>query len=95
MQSHCETVHGYIAKDLNSTGPEIVVRPPEDDRLRFIIDSVATYVMVDGCAIEQALMTKEAQNPEFMFLFDLSSPEHAYYRWKVYSLAQVSSQFST
>ena len=70
-------------------GPDVVVKAPEDLRLRFIIDSVAMYVMVDGCAFEQALMTKEAQNPEFMFLFDLSSPEHAYYRWRVYSLAQV------
>ena len=66
-----------------------MVKVPEDLRQRFIIDSVAMYVMVDGCAFEQALMTRETQNPEFMFLFDLASPEHAYYRWRVYSLAQV------
>ena len=59
-------------------------------RARFIIDSVATYVMVDGCPFEQALMSREANNPEFMFLFDLGCPEHAYYRWRLYSLAQVS-----
>lgn len=57
--------------------------------MRFIIDSVACYVMVDGCALEQALMSREAENPEFIFLFDLDSPEHAYYRWRLYSLTQV------
>ena len=62
---------------------------PGDMRVRFIIDSVAMYAMVDGCAFEQALMSREASNPEFMFLFDLGCPEHAYYRWRLYSLAQV------
>ena len=71
-------------------GAEIAVVAPEDMRARFIIDSVATYVMVDGCPFEQALMSREANNPEFMFLFDLGCPEHAYYRWRLYSLAQVS-----
>lgn len=60
--------------------------------MRFIIDSVATYVMVDGCDFEQALMSREANNPEFMFLFDLGCPEHAYYRWRLYSLAQAGHQ---
>ena len=75
-------------------GPDIKIRSPTDSRVRFIIDSVATYVLVDGCAFEQAIMTKEAGNPEFMFLFDLQCPEHAYYRWRLYSLAQVLSQLT-
>ena len=70
-------------------GPDIVVKPPEDARVCFIIDSVACYVMADGCALEQVLMSREAENPEFIFLFDLDSPEHAYYRWRLYSLVQV------
>ena len=37
----------------------------------------------------QAIMAREAENPEFGFLFDLRSPEHAYYRWRLYSLASA------
>jgi U2-associated protein SR140 len=33
-------------------------------------------------------MERELKNPEFAFLFDLRSPEHVYYRWRIYSLAQ-------
>lgn len=32
-------------------------------------------------------MEQEASNPEFSFLFNVGCPEHAYYRWRVYSLA--------
>lgn len=32
-------------------------------------------------------MEQEVSNPEFNFLYDVRSPEHAYYRWRVYSLA--------
>jgi hypothetical protein len=36
----------------------------------------------------QVIMEKEAQNPEFAFLYNLASPEHAYYRWRLFSLSQ-------
>ena len=36
----------------------------------------------------QVIMEKEAQNPEFVFLYNLASPEHAYYRWRLFSLSQ-------
>lgn len=36
-------------------------------------------------------MEKERNNPEFAFLYDLSSPDHAYYRWRLYSLLQGDS----
>ena len=32
-------------------------------------------------------MEREQANPEFNFLFDVSCPEHAYYRWRLFSLA--------
>lgn len=32
-------------------------------------------------------MEKEQSNPEFNFLFDTRCPEHAYYRWRIFSLA--------
>ncbi len=35
----------------------------------------------------QIVMEREVSNPEFNFLYDVRSPEHAYYRWRIYSLA--------
>lgn len=32
-------------------------------------------------------MEREQGNPEFAFLFDNRCPEHAYYRWRLFSLA--------
>lgn len=64
---------------------------PSDSRVRFIMDSMASYVVADGCAFEQAVMTAQAANPEFAFLFDLRCPEHAYYRWRLFSLASGDS----
>lgn len=32
-------------------------------------------------------MEREEGNPEFNFLFDIRCPEHAYYRWRLFSLA--------
>lgn len=74
-----------------AAGPEIEVEVPPDSRVRFIIDSMAAYVVADGCAFEQAVMTAHAANPEFAFLFDLRCLEHAYYRWRLYSLASGDS----
>lgn len=59
--------------------------------MRYIIDTMALYVLQDGCPFEQAVMLKEQSNPEFAFLFDLKSPEHVYYRWRLYSLANEDS----
>ena len=36
----------------------------------------------------QAVMLKEAANPEYAFLFDAAGALHAYYRWRLWSLAQ-------
>jgi hypothetical protein len=37
---------------------------------------------------ERAVMDRERDTEDFAFLFDSSSPEHRYYRWRVFSLAQ-------
>lgn len=76
---------------LTAAGPDIEVQFPSDERIRYIIDTMAVYVMQDGCAFEQAVMLKEQNNPEFRFLFDLTIPEHFYYRWRLYSLANEDS----
>ena len=38
------------------------------------------------CPPSQAIMAREASNPAFSFVYDPSTPEHRYYRWKVVSL---------
>eukprot|EP00873_Tetraselmis_striata_P014120 jgi/Tetstr1/434384/TSEL_023485.t1 len=68
-------------------GPDIPVAVPEP-RERFIIDTMADYVSIDGADFEQAVMEREKGNPEFGFLYDLDSSEHVYYRWRLYSLLQ-------
>ena len=68
-------------------GPDVIVEPPRDGRARFLIDAMAAYVDADGPAFEAAVMAAEASNPEFGFLFDLRAPDHAYYRWRLFSLA--------
>ncbi|MEW5308379.1 MAG: hypothetical protein WDW38_000347 [Sanguina aurantia] len=45
-------------------------------------------VHTDGCMFEQLLMEAEQSNADYAFLFDLRCPEHAYYRWRLYSLAE-------
>lgn len=72
-------------------GDDIEVRVPEDARQRFVVDATAFYVLRDGCEFEQALMERERGNPEFAFLFDVRRPEHAYYRWRLFSLASGDS----
>jgi U2-associated protein SR140 len=72
-------------------GKDIEVTIPEDHRQRFIIDATAYYVLRDGCEFEQAVMEKEADNPEYKFLFDSRCPEHVYYRWRLFSLANGDS----
>ncbi|CAM6026590.1 unnamed protein product [Sphagnum balticum] len=68
--------------------PDIQVIPPEDEHLRHIIDTTAMYVLDDGCTFEQAVMERGRGNPLFNFLFDLTSKEHTYYIWRLYSFAQ-------
>jgi U2-associated protein SR140 len=72
--------------------PDIEVIPPEDEHLRHVIDTMAMYVLDDGCPFEQAIMERGRGNPLFSFLFDLGSKEHTYYVWRLYSFAQVTLQ---
>lgn len=65
---------------LHCAGADIAIEFPKDARVRFIIDSLASYVVSDGCRFEMAAMSAQGANPEFSFLFDLRSPAHAYYR---------------
>ncbi|KAL4450080.1 hypothetical protein ABPG77_010749 [Micractinium sp. CCAP 211/92] len=78
---------GARKAEVVGVGPDIDVQIPEDPRQRFVIDAMAFYVMRDGCEFEQVIMEREGSNPEFNFLYDIRCPEHAYYRWRLFSLA--------
>lgn len=68
--------------------PDIEVVPPKDKHIQHVIDTMAMYVLDDGCDFEQAIMERGRGNSLFDFLFDLGSKEHTYYVWRLYSFAQ-------
>lgn len=46
-----------------------------------------THALMPAVPALQIVMEREQGNPEFAFLFDTRCPEHAYYRWRLFSLA--------
>eukprot|EP01025_Chloroclados_australasicus_P060711 TRINITY_DN7821_c0_g1_i5.p1 TRINITY_DN7821_c0_g1~~TRINITY_DN7821_c0_g1_i5.p1 ORF type:complete len:620 (-),score=91.89 TRINITY_DN7821_c0_g1_i5:341-2200(-) len=79
----------YSAALANGNVTQIEI--PTDDRVRYIIDTVAKYVTQDGSDFEILLMQKECKNDSFAFLFNVNCPEHKYYRWRILSLANKDS----
>eukprot|EP00123_Amoebidium_parasiticum_P013246 comp21852_c1_seq1/m.31223 comp21852_c1_seq1/g.31223 ORF comp21852_c1_seq1/g.31223 comp21852_c1_seq1/m.31223 type:complete len:722 (-) comp21852_c1_seq1:271-2436(-) len=67
---------------------EIYVVMPQDTTLRRLIHKVVEYVVSEGPSFEGLIMHKEYHNPTFRFLFDNTTPEHVYYRWKLFSILQ-------
>ncbi|CAO3635251.1 unnamed protein product [Mucor hiemalis] len=67
---------------------EVRVVRPVDIQLMKIIHRTIERVIKFGPLFEAAIMDRENQNPKFKFLFDNTSPEHIYYRWKLYSIMQ-------
>jgi U2-associated protein SR140 len=83
---------GDAARVLATPGAaDLVVRYPGDDRITALIDALARYVAEDGYLFEKAVMERERENEDFSFLFDVTKPERAYYRWRVFSLSQGDS----
>eukprot|EP00210_Caulerpa_lentillifera_P005762 g5509.t1 len=70
---------------------DIKVTIPDDNHLRFVIDTTAAYILRDGAKLEQLIKRKETTNPIFSFLYKDGSPDNIYYRWKVFSLSQGDS----
>lgn len=94
MQLNALNFHSYLdfpfgLQVVTPNVPDIQVIPPEDEHLRHVIDTMAMYVLDDGCAFEQAIMERGRGTTLFSFLFDLGSTEHTYYIWRLYSFAQV------
>ncbi|KAL9549993.1 hypothetical protein MBANPS3_004932 [Mucor bainieri] len=67
---------------------EIHVTKPTDINIMRTIHRMIERVLVHGPLFEAMIMEREQGNPRFKFLFDNTSSEHIYYRWKLYSLSQ-------
>ena len=62
---------------------------PSDKEILCLIHRMIEFIIRDGPMFEAMIMNKEMSNPKFRFLFDNSSADHIYYRWKLFSILQV------
>ncbi|QSL66973.1 hypothetical protein MERGE_001360 [Pneumocystis wakefieldiae] len=65
---------------------EVVVSKPKDLKLLRRIHRVIEKIVEHGVEFEAFLMKREHDNPDYEFLFDSTTSEHVYYRWKLFSL---------
>ncbi|KAF9950461.1 U2 snRNP-associated SURP domain-containing protein [Mortierella alpina] len=77
-----------VRKSIVPSATDIIVTKPKNLQTLVYIHRVIEKVLVNGPEFEQALIEKEARNPAFAFLVDHKSPEHIYYRWKLFSMKQ-------
>ncbi|KAF9178487.1 hypothetical protein BGZ51_008148 [Haplosporangium sp. Z 767] len=77
-----------VRKSIPPSSTDIIVTKPNDPQAIVRIHRVIERVLANGYEFEQALIEKESQNPSFAFLTDYKSPEHIYYRWKLFSMMQ-------
>ena len=61
---------------------------PSDRTALSMINRLIEFVIREGPLFEATIMNQEINNPQFKFLFENHSPEHIYYRWRLYSLLQ-------
>ena len=61
---------------------------PGDRTVLSMINRLIEFVIREGPLFEATIMNQEINNPQFKFLFENHSPEHVYYRWRLYSLLQ-------
>ncbi|KAJ1786028.1 hypothetical protein LPJ59_006014 [Coemansia sp. RSA 2399] len=66
--------------------PEVHVERPLDHRMIRLIHWTIEHVITHGPAFELQLISRKSNDPRFEFLTDYELPEHAYYRWRMYSL---------
>jgi len=82
---------------VRGVGRNVVVKPPDTARARYVCDALAVYVARDGAEFEDAVKAREAGNPELSFLFDEGGEEgeegtsRTYYTWRVWSLSNGDS----
>ena len=65
---------------------------PTDRTTLCLINRMVEFVIREGPMFEAMIMNREMNNRAFAFLFENKSPEHIYYRWRLFSLLQVRQQ---
>lgn len=65
---------------------------PTDRTQLCLINRMIEFVVREGPIFEATIMNRELNNPQFRFLFENQSPEHIYYRWRLFSLLQGDSK---
>ena len=61
---------------------------PADRTQLCLINRMVEFVIREGPMFEAMIMNREMNNRNFQFLFENKSPEHIYYRWRLYSMLQ-------
>ncbi|KAI4885716.1 hypothetical protein NFI96_017801 [Prochilodus magdalenae] len=83
-------------KTLSQAIVKVVI--PTERNLLSLIHRMIEFVVREGPMFEAMIMNREISNPLYrqvlmtllLFLFENQSPAHVYYRWKLYSILQVS-----
>ncbi|PVZ96769.1 hypothetical protein BB558_007301 [Smittium angustum] len=86
QSSHLGMITASDKLDNYSQTPEVHVIIPHDIRIKKLIHRTVEYVIRYGSKFEELLMAKELGSQRYKFLFDSQISDHAYYRWKLYSL---------
>ncbi|KAJ1836923.1 hypothetical protein LPJ70_006046, partial [Coemansia sp. RSA 2708] len=66
--------------------PEVQVARPTNNRTLRLIHWTVEHVIRHGPRFECLLISRVHDDPRFRFLVDWQSADHAYYRWRMYSL---------
>jgi len=90
---HAMGMPSPMASASQPPGGAKVVRPP-GGAVQSLIDRLALFIAEEGHPFEQVIMEREVNNPRYNFMFDHSSAEHLYYRWKVVSLCTGGTEDS-
>ncbi len=85
VPSSSSLVHGKsdIAPFESSSSIQVLI--PQKDEVKKTIDLLAQFVATDGDKFENEIKEKERNNEQFSFLFDVNSPLHHYYQWRIYA----------
>ncbi|VDN95953.1 unnamed protein product [Rodentolepis nana] len=86
-------IHTMPKETFNKVLEEAVVKViiPTDRAILTTIHRLIEFVVREGPQFEAAIMNKEERNPQYKFLFDYQTPEHLYYRWKLWSILHGES----
>jgi U2-associated protein SR140 len=75
-----------FGKMLNKSKVKVVI--PTDRTQLCLINRLVEFVIREGPMFEAMMMNREINNRSFQFLFENQSPEHIYYRWRLFSMLQ-------